>query len=280
MRRRSKYQPFGGINEILAQTFTPERTKSYIGERHDVETGLTYLNARYYDPELARFIQPDWWNPADPAVGTNRYAYSLNDPVNKSDPSGHFCQGEGFGDCFRNFANAMSPAAIEARAMEQARSGNVSQKQMLGHAGEAMRTIGTEYLASGADVVELATPVGDVKGLVDANSIADYGIVAAAIMPGGKFVKGILKNLPVDPDDLLGLGYKEISHPEARKRGHRTFVNGKNGDELRFDAGKPGESGFEGIDHYHRKNPNTKIRTINTLIKMVDLVLAVVDPRI
>jgi len=73
---------------VLDQAFTPEHAKSFIGERHDPETGLTYLNARYYDPTLARFIQPDWWDPADPAVGTNRYAYSLNDPVNKSDPSG------------------------------------------------------------------------------------------------------------------------------------------------------------------------------------------------
>ncbi|MDF1585418.1 RHS repeat-associated core domain-containing protein, partial [Marinimicrococcus flavescens] len=42
------------------------------------------------DPQLGRFIQPDWWDPTIPGVGTNRYAYALNDPVNKSDPSGHF----------------------------------------------------------------------------------------------------------------------------------------------------------------------------------------------
>ncbi len=37
----------------------------------------------------ARFISPDTWDPTAPGVGTNRYAYSENDPVNKSDPSGH-----------------------------------------------------------------------------------------------------------------------------------------------------------------------------------------------
>ncbi len=37
----------------------------------------------------ARFISPDDWDPTKPGVGTNRYAYSENDPVNKSDPSGH-----------------------------------------------------------------------------------------------------------------------------------------------------------------------------------------------
>ncbi|MCC2613781.1 hypothetical protein ABK249_29360 [Neorhizobium sp. Rsf11] len=37
----------------------------------------------------ARFISPDTMDPAAPGVGTNRYSYSLNDPINKSDPNGH-----------------------------------------------------------------------------------------------------------------------------------------------------------------------------------------------
>ncbi|MEL6201810.1 MAG: RHS repeat-associated core domain-containing protein [Pseudomonadota bacterium] len=58
-------------------------------ERHDPETGLIYLNARYHDPSIGRFISPDDWDPTIEGVGTNRYAYSANDPVNKSDPNGH-----------------------------------------------------------------------------------------------------------------------------------------------------------------------------------------------
>jgi RHS repeat-associated protein len=63
--------------------------KGYINERFDPETGLHYLNARYYDALLGRFLSPDWWDPTQSGVGTNRYAYSGNDPVNGSDPSGH-----------------------------------------------------------------------------------------------------------------------------------------------------------------------------------------------
>jgi hypothetical protein len=37
----------------------------------------------------ARFISPDTMDPTIEGVGTNRYAYSGNDPVNKSDPNGH-----------------------------------------------------------------------------------------------------------------------------------------------------------------------------------------------
>jgi len=70
--------------------------KSYIGERFDPETGLLYLNARYMDPVLGRFISPDDWDPTKDGVGTNRYAYALNDPVNKSDQSGHLTLSAGF----------------------------------------------------------------------------------------------------------------------------------------------------------------------------------------
>jgi RHS repeat-associated protein len=36
-----------------------------------------------------RFISPDTMDPTLPGVGTNRYSYSQNDPVNQSDPNGH-----------------------------------------------------------------------------------------------------------------------------------------------------------------------------------------------
>jgi len=41
------------------------------------------------DPKLGRFISPDDWDPIMEGVGTNRYAYAENDPINKSDPNGH-----------------------------------------------------------------------------------------------------------------------------------------------------------------------------------------------
>ncbi|ESQ15208.1 MAG: hypothetical protein JKP98_16425 [Rhodobacteraceae bacterium] len=40
-------------------------------------------------PAQARFIQPDWLDPNQPGVGTNRYAYAGGDPINRADPSGH-----------------------------------------------------------------------------------------------------------------------------------------------------------------------------------------------
>ncbi len=90
LTRASVYQPYGVQTETVIAPLSPSEPKGWIGERTDPETGLTYLHARYYDASLGRFLSPDWWDPSDPGVGTDRYGYSMGDPVNKSDPSGHF----------------------------------------------------------------------------------------------------------------------------------------------------------------------------------------------
>jgi RHS repeat-associated protein len=63
----------------------------YTGQVIDDESGLCYYNARYYDPGLGRFIQPDTLvqSTSNPQH-LNRYSYCENNPVNAIDPSGHF----------------------------------------------------------------------------------------------------------------------------------------------------------------------------------------------
>lgn len=100
---RTTFRPYGEKARTIG---THVETKGYIGERFDAETGYLYLNARYYDPALGRFISPDWWDPNQTGVGTNRYTYSDNDPVNKSDPNGHASRSPSFSDYAR--------AAVEA----------------------------------------------------------------------------------------------------------------------------------------------------------------------
>jgi RHS repeat-associated protein len=87
---RSNFQAFGKRDRIVVDSDAPRESKGFIGERDDPETGLLYLHARYYDPEIGQFISADTLDPNVPGVETNRYAYADNDPVNKSDPNGHF----------------------------------------------------------------------------------------------------------------------------------------------------------------------------------------------
>ena len=80
---RANYRPFGQQFPGLSQS------KGFINQKFDTETGLQYLHARYYDPVNGVFLTPDTLDPTMAGVGTNRYAYCFDDPVNKSDPNGH-----------------------------------------------------------------------------------------------------------------------------------------------------------------------------------------------
>ena len=65
----------------------------YRGYYFDEESGLYYLNSRYYDPETGRFISPDILTILDETKGQinglNLYCYCLNNPIMYADPSGH-----------------------------------------------------------------------------------------------------------------------------------------------------------------------------------------------
>ena len=60
-----------------------ENPYRYSGEYYDVESRYTYLQARYYDPDMGRFISED-----SAMDGENWYVYCGNDPVNMVDPTG------------------------------------------------------------------------------------------------------------------------------------------------------------------------------------------------
>ena len=75
----------GTIAEI-----NPIRYRSYY---YDAETGLYYLQSRYYDPEIGRFISADdtqYLGASGTALGYNLFGYCENNPVNAADESGTF----------------------------------------------------------------------------------------------------------------------------------------------------------------------------------------------
>ncbi len=72
-------------------TLNPFRYRGYY---YDTETGLYYINSRYYDPVTCRFISPDATDTltATPMELTdkNLYAYCDNNPVTRADYGGEF----------------------------------------------------------------------------------------------------------------------------------------------------------------------------------------------
>ncbi len=89
----TRYSAFGEVRYSNGATVTD---KLYTGQQQETEIGLDYYIARFYDPVIAHFIQPDSLiSQANAATSFDRYGYSNNNPINYTDPSGHLACGDG-----------------------------------------------------------------------------------------------------------------------------------------------------------------------------------------
>ncbi|MFD5377085.1 RHS repeat-associated core domain-containing protein [Streptomyces griseoincarnatus] len=84
---------------------------------HQDPTGTYHLGARYYDPNIGRFTQPD-----PSGQEKNPYLYAEGDPVNRIDPTGLLSLGEGLGLAgtvvgLAALAPVSAPVAIGAAAV-------------------------------------------------------------------------------------------------------------------------------------------------------------------
>ena len=77
----------------LAGTLGVKNPYRYRGYRYDTETGLYYLQSRYYNPDWGRFVSADGAGilevDQDSLIENNLFVYALNNPVNMSDDSGY-----------------------------------------------------------------------------------------------------------------------------------------------------------------------------------------------
>ncbi len=83
---REEYTPYG---ERLLREAQDREPMGYTGKPEEVELGLTYFGARWYDPHLGRFLSPDPvpFQEANPH-SFNRYAYANANPYRYVDPNG------------------------------------------------------------------------------------------------------------------------------------------------------------------------------------------------
>ena len=88
---RMGYYPFGKTRYSSGSLSTD---RHYTGQQEVVGIGLYNYKARFYDAALGRFISADTVT-AGGAQGLNKYSYVLNNPANKTDPTGNMaCDGE------------------------------------------------------------------------------------------------------------------------------------------------------------------------------------------
>ncbi len=84
-----QYRPFGDFAEVCASSCTVPDSRAFTGHEQGTSTDLLYMQVRFYDPKVGRFLSPD---PASTKVGMpaslNRYAYAWNNPFRYVDPNG------------------------------------------------------------------------------------------------------------------------------------------------------------------------------------------------
>ena len=93
--QRSEYEPYGD----LLNRGNDDRP-GYTGHVMDAETGLTYMQQRYYDPGIGMFLSVDPVTAYSNPVGQfHRYRYANNNPYLFRDPDGRQSCGGGFLPC-------------------------------------------------------------------------------------------------------------------------------------------------------------------------------------
>ena len=92
---RYEYDAWGKVLSITGDVawfgqINPIRYRSYY---YDNESGMYYLQSRYYNPEIGRFICADGLvSTGQGLLSHNMFAYCENNPISRFDPSGCFWQ--------------------------------------------------------------------------------------------------------------------------------------------------------------------------------------------
>ncbi len=212
------YQAFGETIEA------PKDEVGYTGHKFDTDLGLSYMQARYYDPVIGRFYSNDpiGYTAQNPVMSFNRYLYVNNNPYKYTDPNGEFLLGAVIG--------VVLEVGIQAATGELSLSGESLGKIALagaaGAVGAGIATAATK-LASVAKLGKAGTAAANLGGDV-ASSVSGTAITGgelsvegvAANIVGGKVGANALgaaaKNLPASAKNITSQMKPEGS-PNSRK---------------------------------------------------------------
>ncbi len=174
---REDYSAFGvrRKNEAAANSGTNANSLWYIGKPQDNVTGLVYFGARWYDPQVGRFMGFD---PAgvdeDNPHSFNRYAYGNNNPYKYLDPDGR-------SPIVATGGSAMRAAAPAAGIGDSVRGGGLPQldpaRGIMTYPADGPRMPTLEgYLQAAQTVHVLISPIAASQKLAD--------MIVTAVMRG------------------------------------------------------------------------------------------------
>jgi RHS repeat-associated protein len=217
---------FDSFGRILSETNPSVSFRyGYTGRERDLESGLDYYRARYYDPQVGRFISVD---PMGFEAGdTNLYRYVGNNSTNATDPSGELIQIGGAALAGGIFGGLYALANdIETNKFGWDTIGNVARGAAIGAATAAVFASGIGFVAT-AFGAATATTLGTAATL----TFTGLGVVSAKNnFDNNRPLTGFL--------DLvgIGLGAKNLFPP-----------GGSNGLQLATAGGRGGAAISTGV---------------------------------
>nr|VFJ44556.1 MAG: RHS repeat-associated core domain-containing protein [Candidatus Kentron sp. FW] len=188
------YEAFGGVAESVG---TSDNRLRYTGREQDTGTGLYYYRARYYDPEVGRFLTED---PLGFKAGVNFYRYVENNPVNFNDPSGMIVP-----QLIGGAINAAAGIGINFLDKKPITFKDVSVDFVAGMAGVGIATKFTKLsklaqVGTGAATSVGLSVTGDVTkntvGIVSDGSDFNFENVTRGITPGKVITSALFSTIP------------------------------------------------------------------------------------
>ena len=170
------YDPYG---KVISATGTlanvnPLRYRGYV---YDQETGFYYLQSRYYDPAIGRFINADSYaSTGQDIIGYNMFAYCGNDPIFRID-----YDGEGWGlilltaavlSCLLTSSENQTPH-LQEEANDKYNSGNVEVYER-GNSNINLKTVNAEIYYPNSTVSNIS--IGEslaIRSKYEQNAVLD-----------------------------------------------------------------------------------------------------------
>jgi len=209
----TRYLPYGVIRWESGLWSTDRR---FTGQRWEGALGLYDYRARFYEPALGRFLQPD---PLVPEPGNpqalNRYAYVNNNPLRYNDPTGHcpWCIAIGVGALigagvtygFQVAAN-ISQNGLTVQAFTDVNWAVVGGGAVAGAVGVATFGLGTAVMGTSLGATVAA---GAISGAVSGQAAR----ATENVLSGQELTAGLGNPLDIAADAvvggaLAGVGYR------------------------------------------------------------------------
>ena len=241
---RREYEPFGGQLTPVVQN-----GPGYTGHVQDAATGLTYMQQRYYDPLLGRFLSVD---PLDVGGtngnGFNRYGYASANPYRFTDPDGRCEKMPGSSLCNRDnivmtVSTSMLPAEgkIDMAPVQRAwpvpghRSLNAADKPREGR-GEFGSPRSTSSGTSTHSGIDIEAPSGS-----RVVAMQDGDVIAVSPNPSSTYGTQVVL-------DHGGGVYSQYAHLDSAVVAPGSKVNGG---QTIGTVGRTGNTPVQGDSHLH-----------------------------